>query len=119
MYSRVWIRQVTAVCVCLRVFSRYHSVQSALTQQSSELRDTRMLTEFLERVELEESQELDGSHYSLGQVRHICPNKKCHFEGNSPVCCVFPLLTKMICLRMLISLADQKRLFKRRWKVTL
>lgn len=49
-----------------------------------------MLTEFLERVELEESQELDGGHYSLGQVRRVCPNEKCHFkEGNSPVCVFF------------------------------
>ncbi|KAM4607675.1 uncharacterized protein mymx isoform 4-T4 [Polymixia lowei] len=47
---------------------KYHRVQTALTQQSSELQDTRMLTEFLERVELEESQ--DGSHYSLGQPLH-------------------------------------------------
>ncbi|XP_071337200.1 spectrin beta chain, non-erythrocytic 5 isoform X7 [Trachinotus anak] len=47
---------------------KYHRVQSALTQQSSELQDTRMLTEFLERVELEESQ--DGCHYSLGQPLH-------------------------------------------------
>lgn len=30
-----------------------------------------MLTEFLERVELEESQ--DGCQYSLGQVRNISP----------------------------------------------
>lgn len=52
------------------VFPRYHRVQSALSQQNSELQDTRMLTEFLERVELEESQELSGSRYSLGQVRH-------------------------------------------------
>lgn len=50
-------------------FPRYHCVQSALTQQNSELQDTRMLTEFLERVELEESQELSGGQYSLGQVR--------------------------------------------------
>ncbi|CAK6951789.1 uncharacterized protein LOC122997103 isoform X4 [Scomber scombrus] len=49
---------------------KYHRVQSALTQQSSELQDTRMLTEFLERVELEESQELNGSQYSLGQPLH-------------------------------------------------
>ncbi|XP_034096924.1 spectrin beta chain, non-erythrocytic 1 isoform X8 [Gymnodraco acuticeps] len=48
----------------------YHRVQSALTQQNSELQDTRMLTEFLERVELEESQELSGSRYSLGQPLH-------------------------------------------------
>lgn len=54
-------------------FSRYHRVQSALTQQSSELQDTRMLTEFLERVELEESQELSGQ-YSLAQVRN-CTSK--------------------------------------------
>uniref|UniRef100_A0A3Q3MIK4 Uncharacterized LOC113131773 n=1 Tax=Mastacembelus armatus TaxID=205130 RepID=A0A3Q3MIK4_9TELE len=46
---------------------KYHRVQCALTQQSSELQDTRMLTEFLERVELEESQELSDSQYSLGQ----------------------------------------------------
>ncbi|TNN58098.1 Spectrin beta chain, non-erythrocytic 2 [Liparis tanakae] len=46
---------------------KYHRVQSALTQQNSELQDTRMLTEFLERVELEESQELSGCQYSLGQ----------------------------------------------------
>ncbi|XP_054874518.1 spectrin beta chain, non-erythrocytic 1 isoform X7 [Amphiprion ocellaris] len=49
---------------------KYHHVQSALTQQSSELQDTRMLTEFLERVELEESQELSGSRYDLGQPLH-------------------------------------------------
>ncbi|XP_044070794.1 spectrin beta chain, non-erythrocytic 1 isoform X6 [Siniperca chuatsi] len=49
---------------------KYHRVQSALTQQNSELQDTRMLTEFLERVELEESQELSGSQYSLGQPLH-------------------------------------------------
>ncbi|XP_029926849.1 uncharacterized protein mymx isoform X2 [Myripristis murdjan] len=49
---------------------KYQRVQSALTQQSSELQDTRMLTEFLERVELEESQELSGSQYSLGQPLH-------------------------------------------------
>ncbi|XP_028458692.1 uncharacterized protein mymx isoform X3 [Perca flavescens] len=49
---------------------KYHRVQSALTQQNSELQDTRMLTEFLERVELEESQELGGSQYSLGQPLH-------------------------------------------------
>ncbi|KAK2824073.1 hypothetical protein Q5P01_021248 [Channa striata] len=49
---------------------KYHRVQCALTQQSSELQDTRMLAEFLERVELEESQELSGSQYSLGQPLH-------------------------------------------------
>ncbi|XP_041803637.1 uncharacterized protein LOC121613964 isoform X2 [Chelmon rostratus] len=49
---------------------KYHRVQSALTQQNSELQDTRMLTEFLERVELEESQELSGGQYSLGQPLH-------------------------------------------------
>ncbi|XP_043111256.1 spectrin alpha chain isoform X3 [Puntigrus tetrazona] len=44
------------------VEAKFNSVQIALTQQSSELKDTRMLTEFLEKVELEES------HYStLGQ----------------------------------------------------
>lgn len=51
---------------------RYHRVLAALTQQSSELQDTRMLTEFLERVELEESQELGGGGgggFSLAQVR--------------------------------------------------
>ncbi|XP_007238513.3 uncharacterized protein LOC103028505 isoform X1 [Astyanax mexicanus] len=41
---------------------KFSRVQMALTQQSSELKDTRMLTEFLERVELEEN------HYNtLGQ----------------------------------------------------
>nr|XP_046257832.1 uncharacterized protein LOC124065941 isoform X2 [Scatophagus argus] len=49
---------------------KYHCVQSALTQQNSELQDTRMLTEFLERVELEESQELSVSQYNLGQPLH-------------------------------------------------
>ncbi|XP_038593334.1 uncharacterized protein LOC119917207 isoform X3 [Micropterus salmoides] len=49
---------------------KYHRVHSALTQQNSELQDTRMLTEFLERVELEESQELSGSQYNLGQPLH-------------------------------------------------
>ncbi|XP_034754198.1 uncharacterized protein LOC117960420 isoform X6 [Etheostoma cragini] len=49
---------------------KYHRVQSALTQQNSELQDTRMLTEFLERVELEESQELGGNQYRLGQPLH-------------------------------------------------
>lgn len=58
------------------VFPRYHSVQSALTQQSSELQDTRMLTEFLERVELEESQDLSGSQYRLGQVGKFCNSGK-------------------------------------------
>ncbi|XP_051508279.1 uncharacterized protein LOC127414353 isoform X2 [Myxocyprinus asiaticus] len=37
------------------VEEKFSSVQAALTQQSSELKDTRMLTEFLEKVELEES----------------------------------------------------------------
>ncbi|XP_034538370.1 uncharacterized protein LOC117811970 [Notolabrus celidotus] len=49
---------------------KYHRVRSALTQQHSELQDTRMLTEFLERVELEESQELSAGPYSLGQPLH-------------------------------------------------
>ncbi|KAA0718307.1 hypothetical protein E1301_Tti017292 [Triplophysa tibetana] len=44
------------------VEKKFSSVQTALTQQSSELKDTRMLTEFLEKVELEESQ-----HSTLGQ----------------------------------------------------
>ncbi|XP_048863769.1 spectrin beta chain, non-erythrocytic 5 isoform X4 [Brienomyrus brachyistius] len=44
------------------VEEKYRSVHSALTQQSAELQDTRMLTEFLERVELEEGQALHGSH---------------------------------------------------------
>ncbi|XP_059372833.1 uncharacterized protein LOC132110279 [Carassius carassius] len=44
------------------VEKKFSSVQMALTQQSSELKDTRMLTEFLEKMELEED------HYStLGQ----------------------------------------------------
>ncbi|XP_068183911.1 spectrin beta chain, non-erythrocytic 1 isoform X2 [Antennarius striatus] len=49
---------------------KYHRVQNALTQQNSELEDTRMLTEFLERVELEESQELSDGQFSLGQPLH-------------------------------------------------
>lgn len=54
---------------------RFSSVQSALTQQSSELKDTRMLTEFLEKVELEESQ-----YSTLGQVRlDATPGKKTRF----------------------------------------
>ncbi|XP_030011320.1 spectrin beta chain, non-erythrocytic 5-like [Sphaeramia orbicularis] len=53
-----------------QVEKKYRQVQSALTQQSSELQDTRMLTEFLERVELEEIQDLGGSQYSLGQPLH-------------------------------------------------
>lgn len=57
------------------MFSRYHRVQSALTQQNSELQDTRMLTEFLERVELEESQELSSSRYGLGQVSRFAQIK--------------------------------------------
>ncbi|XP_023652020.2 spectrin beta chain, non-erythrocytic 2 isoform X4 [Paramormyrops kingsleyae] len=44
------------------VEEKFRSVRSALTQQSAELQDTRMLTEFLERVELEEGQVLHGSH---------------------------------------------------------
>lgn len=100
------------MCVCFR----YHDVLSALTQQNSELRDTRMLTEFLERVELEESQELDGGHYSLGQVSHICPNEKCHFEeGNSPVSACFSLYpTQMICLRILNFFGKRKNTSLRR-----
>ncbi|XP_066552612.1 spectrin beta chain, non-erythrocytic 1 isoform X5 [Amia ocellicauda] len=39
------------------VEEKYRCVQHALKQQASELQDTRMLTEFLERVEMEESQE--------------------------------------------------------------
>ncbi|KAJ8393231.1 hypothetical protein AAFF_G00063030 [Aldrovandia affinis] len=54
-----------------QVEEKYHSVQCALTQQSSQLQDTRMLTEFLERVELEESQEQQGSCYGdLAQALH-------------------------------------------------
>ncbi|XP_051945498.1 uncharacterized protein LOC127617567 [Xyrauchen texanus] len=37
------------------VEEKFSSVQAGLTQKSSELKDTRMLTEFLEKVELEES----------------------------------------------------------------
>ncbi|XP_045069855.1 uncharacterized protein LOC121561532 [Coregonus clupeaformis] len=63
-----------------QVERKYQRVQTALTQQSSSLQDTRMLTEFLERVEveleerveLEESQEARGRGYSsnLGQPLH-------------------------------------------------
>lgn len=50
------------------VLHRYHCVLSVLTLKSSELQDTRMLTEFLEGLELEESQELIGGQYNLDQV---------------------------------------------------
>ncbi|XP_014912837.1 uncharacterized protein mymx isoform X7 [Poecilia latipinna] len=46
---------------------KYHCVLSALTLQSSKLQDTRMLTEFLEHLELDESQELIGGQYNLNQ----------------------------------------------------
>ncbi|XP_061766649.1 uncharacterized protein LOC133559181 isoform X2 [Nerophis ophidion] len=49
---------------------KYQSVLSSLTQQSSKLQDTRMLTEFLERVELEESQALDSSKCCFVQPLH-------------------------------------------------
>ncbi|XP_061601918.1 uncharacterized protein LOC133464018 isoform X2 [Cololabis saira] len=49
---------------------KYQRVLSALTQQSSELQDTRMLAEFLECMELEESQERSVSQYSFGQPLH-------------------------------------------------
>ncbi|XP_054655007.1 uncharacterized protein LOC129194105 isoform X3 [Dunckerocampus dactyliophorus] len=49
---------------------KYQSVLSALTQQSSKLQDTRMLNEFLERVELEEGQEFDSSQYCSVQPLH-------------------------------------------------
>ncbi|XP_041107909.1 uncharacterized protein LOC121316786 isoform X2 [Polyodon spathula] len=38
------------------VEEKYHCVQNMLKQQTSELQDTRMLTEFLEKVEMEENQ---------------------------------------------------------------
>ncbi|XP_058879841.1 spectrin beta chain, non-erythrocytic 1-like isoform X5 [Acipenser ruthenus] len=38
------------------VEDKYHCVQNMLKQQTSELQDTRMLTEFLEKVEMEENQ---------------------------------------------------------------
>lgn len=66
---KVWLLVKTSPLVF--VFPRYYRVQSALTQQSSELQDTRMLTEFLERVELEESQDLSGSRYRLDPVRSL------------------------------------------------
>ncbi|XP_071247348.1 uncharacterized protein [Salvelinus alpinus] len=61
-----------------QVERKYQRVQNTLTQQSSSLQDTRMLTEFLEtveleeRVELEETQEARGWGYSsnLGQPLH-------------------------------------------------
>ncbi|XP_067091847.1 uncharacterized protein [Osmerus mordax] len=46
---------------------KYQRVQTALTQQSSELQDARMLTEFLERVELEEKQAGRGSPASSSE----------------------------------------------------
>lgn len=76
------------------MFSRYHRVQSALTQQNSELQDTRMLTEFLERVELEESQELNSSRYSLGQVSRFAQIKSVIIKKRIHHFCVFSYLTK-------------------------
>nr|XP_055025999.1 uncharacterized protein LOC129415858 isoform X1 [Misgurnus anguillicaudatus] len=54
---------------------KFSSVQTALTQQSSKLKDTRMLTEFLEKVELEESQ-----YSTLGQP--LCSDLD---PGSSPL----------------------------------
>ncbi|XP_029107275.1 uncharacterized protein mymx isoform X3 [Scleropages formosus] len=59
-HRHVRVRQLPARME--EVEEKYRCVRSALTQQSAELQDTRMLTEFLERVELEESQALCGSH---------------------------------------------------------
>ncbi|XP_027862541.1 uncharacterized protein mymx isoform X6 [Xiphophorus couchianus] len=49
---------------------KYQCVLSALILQSSKLQDTRMLTEFLEHLELDESQELIGGQYNLDQPLH-------------------------------------------------
>ncbi|XP_077438064.1 uncharacterized protein mymx [Vanacampus margaritifer] len=49
---------------------KYQRVLSALTQRSAELQDTHMLTEFLEHMELEESQELDSSQSCSVQLLH-------------------------------------------------
>ncbi|XP_076830237.1 uncharacterized protein mymx isoform X2 [Brachyhypopomus gauderio] len=56
---------------------KFRTVQMALTQQSSELKDTRMLTEFLERVELEES------HYGIvGQSDLDCASPLLALQGS-------------------------------------
>ncbi|XP_041105968.1 spectrin beta chain, non-erythrocytic 1-like isoform X5 [Polyodon spathula] len=54
------------------VEDKYHCVQNVLKQQTSELQDTRMLTEFLEKVEMEENQvKKRVSHMSsIGQPLH-------------------------------------------------
>ncbi|MGH0172216.1 UNVERIFIED_CONTAM: hypothetical protein FKN15_014159 [Acipenser sinensis] len=54
------------------VEEKYHCVQNMLKQQTSELQDTRMLTEFLEKVEMEENQVKKRiSHMSsIGQPLH-------------------------------------------------
>ncbi|XP_077351630.1 uncharacterized protein mymx isoform X2 [Festucalex cinctus] len=49
---------------------KYQRVLSALTQQSAKLQATHMLTEFLEHMELEESQELDSRQSCLVQPLH-------------------------------------------------
>ncbi|XP_043992149.1 uncharacterized protein LOC122842399 isoform X4 [Gambusia affinis] len=49
---------------------KYQCVLSALMLQSSKLQDTRMLTEFLEHLELDESQELIGGQYNPDQPLH-------------------------------------------------
>ncbi|XP_077586330.1 uncharacterized protein mymx isoform X2 [Stigmatopora nigra] len=46
---------------------KYQRVLSALTQQSSEMQDTDMLTDFLERVTLEDSREHDSGQNCLNQ----------------------------------------------------
>lgn len=53
-----------------------------MTQPSSKLQDARMLTEFLERVELEESHGV--SQFNLGQVRNISIDKE--FRNLSCTC---------------------------------
>ncbi|KAJ7987333.1 hypothetical protein DPEC_G00325400 [Dallia pectoralis] len=47
-----------------QVERKYQSVQTVLTLHTASLQDSRMLTEFLESVELEESQEVRGEDYN-------------------------------------------------------
>ncbi|KAG9344321.1 hypothetical protein JZ751_010990 [Albula glossodonta] len=83
LHLRILRQEVDKLCSCRhfhtqrlparmgQVEEKYRNVQCDLKQQSSKLQDTRMLTEFLERVELEESQEQQGNCYAnLAQTLH-------------------------------------------------
>lgn len=68
------------------VFLRYHSVQNSLTKQKSELQDAQMLIEFLEHVELKESQGHCREH-CLAQVGIQKLHLMGHFSLFFVICC--------------------------------